>query len=88
MLQPLVHQTAKIFPAGRSQAVRLPLEFHFDGAEVFIRCESATGDMVLSRKPTDWQGFLDVVAQNLEDNLLIGRRQTEPRREPFKGWQE
>ena len=31
-----MHQTAKIFATGRSQAVRLPLEFRFDVAEVFI----------------------------------------------------
>jgi antitoxin VapB len=28
--------TAKIFPTGRSQAVRLPKEFRFKGKEVFI----------------------------------------------------
>ena len=43
---------------------------------------------VLSRKPTDWQGLLDVVAQNKEDDLLIERRQTHARRDPFEGCQE
>ncbi len=88
MLQPLVHQAAKILAAGRSQAMRWPLEFHFDVAEVFIRRESAAGDMVPSRKSTEWQALLDGVAQNVVDSLLIERRQTEARREPFKGWQE
>jgi len=83
-----MHQTAKIFATGRSQAVRLPLEFRFDVAEVFIRRDPATGDVVLSRKPTDWQGLLDAVAQNKEDNLLIERRQSHARRDPFEGWQE
>ncbi len=32
-----MHQTAKIFMTGRSQAVRLPVEFRFDVEEVFIR---------------------------------------------------
>lgn len=68
-----MHPTAKIFTTGRSQAVRLPLEFRFDVPEVFIRHDPATGDMVLSRKPTDWQG------------LLIERRQTHARRDPFEG---
>ena len=86
-------QTAKVFVTGRSQAVRLPLEFRFDVAEVFIRRDPATGDVVLSKKPTDWQGLLDVVALNTEDDLLIERRQMtdQPRpsrKEPFKGWQE
>ena len=44
---------AKIFTTGRSQAVRLPLEFRFDVPEVFIRHDPATGDVVLSRKPSD-----------------------------------
>jgi antitoxin VapB len=85
-------KTAKIFATGRSQAVRLPLEFRFDVDEVFIRTDPNTGDVVLSRKPTDWQGLLDVVALNAQDDLLIERRQiTNPapsRRDPFEGWSE
>jgi len=75
--------TAKIFTTGRSQAVRLPLEFRFDVAEVFIRHDPATGDVVLSRKPSDWQGLLDAVALNANEDLLIERRQTSARRDPF-----
>ncbi|MBX9612760.1 MAG: AbrB/MazE/SpoVT family DNA-binding domain-containing protein [Burkholderiales bacterium] len=80
-----MHQTAKIFATGRSQAVRLPLEFRFDVSEVFIRRDPITGDVVLSRKPTDWQGLLDVVALNRDEDLLIERRQTHARRDPFEG---
>lgn len=80
-----MQQTAKIFATGRSQAVRLPLEFRFDVAEVFIRRDPATGDVVLSRRPSDWQGLLDVVVQNKEDDLPIERRQTQGRRDPFDG---
>ena len=83
-----MQQTAKIFATGRSQAVRLPLEFRFDVGEVFIRRDAATGDVVLSRKPTDWQGLLDVVAKNKDDDLLIERRQNSSRRDPFEGVQE
>jgi len=75
--------TAKIFTTGRSQAVRLPLEFRFDVAEVFIRHDPATGDVVLSRKPSDWQGLLDAVAVNASEDLLIERRQTSARRDSF-----
>lgn len=81
-------QTAKIFVTGRSQAVRLPLEFRFDVAEVFIRHDPATGDVVLSKRPSDWQGLLEVVAQNQGEELLIERRQTHTRRDPFEGFQE
>jgi len=77
-------QTAKIFTTGRSQAVRLPLEFRFDVAEVYIRHDPLTGDVVLSRKPTDWQGLIDVVKLNAEEDLLIERRQTNTRRDPFE----
>ena len=80
-----MHQTAKVFVTGRSQAVRLPLEFRFDVPEVFIRHDPATGDVVLSRKPTDWQGLLDVVAQNKDEDVLIERRQTRARRDHGDG---
>jgi len=83
-----MHQTAKIFATGRSQAVRLPLEFRFDVAEVFIRRDSVTGDVVLSRKPTDWQGLLDAVALNKDEDLVLERRQGRARRDPFEGFQE
>ena len=79
----IMSSIAKIFTTGRSQAVRLPLEFRFDVAEVFIRHDPATGDVVLSRKPSDWQGLLDVVALNANEDLLIERRQTSARRDPF-----
>ncbi len=45
---------AKIFQTGRSQAVRLPKEFRFEGTEVYIRRDPRTGDVVLSRKPDSW----------------------------------
>jgi antitoxin VapB len=87
-----MNQTAKVFFTGRSQAIRLPLEFRFDVSEVFIRRDPVTGDVVLSRKPVDWQGLLDVVVQNKDEDLLIERRPTQaqrtPRRDPFKGWEE
>ena len=46
------------------------------------------GRVVLSPKPTDWQGLLDVVAQNSGQDLLIERRQTHTRRDPFEGLAE
>jgi antitoxin VapB len=83
-----MNQTAKIFATGRSQAVRLPLEFRFDVSEVFIRHDPVTGDVVLSRKPTDWQGLLDAVAHNENDDTLIERRKTHSRRDPFEEFQQ
>jgi antitoxin VapB len=43
--------TAKLFTNGRSQAVRLPAEFRFEGKEVNIRRDPKTGDVILSQKP-------------------------------------
>jgi antitoxin VapB len=96
-----MRQTAKIFTNGRSQAVRLPLEYRFSTAEVFIRRNPVSGDVILSNKPSEWQGLLDVVLQNQSEEfqseeLLVTRpkRQpssrvpAQPRRDPFEGWTE
>ena len=50
-------QVAKLFMNGRSQAVRLPVNYRFDGDEVYIRHDPTTGDVVLSKKPNTWYGF-------------------------------
>jgi antitoxin VapB len=47
---------AKVFLNNRSQAVRLPKEFQFNVAEVFIRKEGK--DVVLSPHPFDWSTYL------------------------------
>jgi antitoxin VapB len=44
-------KTAKLFRNGASQAVRLPIEFRFEGTEVYISRNDATGDVVLSARP-------------------------------------
>lgn len=53
--------TAKLFITGRSQTVRLPREFRFQGSEVFIRRDPQTDDVVLSPKPASWQEFFELV---------------------------
>jgi antitoxin VapB len=45
----MMKNTAKIFASGRSQAVRLPKDFRFQGSEVYIRKER--GRVILSEKP-------------------------------------
>lgn len=57
--------TAKLFVNGRSQAVRLPAAFRFDTNEVFIRKDPVTGDVILSRRPEDWNSFL-AATKNIE----------------------
>jgi antitoxin VapB len=41
-------KTAKLFKNGRSQAVRLPKEFRFEGREVAIRRDPSTGEVILA----------------------------------------
>ncbi|MBK6726215.1 MAG: AbrB/MazE/SpoVT family DNA-binding domain-containing protein [Xanthomonadales bacterium] len=54
-------QTAKLFSNGRSQAVRLPKEFRFEGSEVYVRRDPQTGDVILSQRPSDWSKFFEVL---------------------------
>lgn len=79
-------QVAKLFVNGRSQAVRLPAAFRFDTKEVFIRRDPDTGDVILSRRPADWQGFLDALAHTeVPADFLDAaeRRQIEQDRDPL-----
>jgi antitoxin VapB len=51
-------RTAKLFCNGRSQAVRLPAEFRFEGSEVFVEKDPDTGNVILSPKPhSSWEKF-------------------------------
>ena len=52
-------QTAKLFMNGRSQAVRLPAEFRFEGKEVSIRKDPKTGEVILSRN--DFERFFQLL---------------------------
>ena len=52
-----MHKVAKLFKNGRSQAVRLPSSFRFSSREVYIRKDSETGDVILSRKPESWDAL-------------------------------
>ena len=58
-------QTAKLFKNGRSQAVRLPAEFRFEGDEVLIRRDPLTGDVILSQRNKKFEEWL-----KLRDKLI------------------
>ena len=58
-----MRQTAKLFMNGRSQAVRLPAEFRFDGNEVFIRKDEESGEVILSCKSASWNDFYKLADQ-------------------------
>lgn len=84
-------QLAKLFTNGRSQAVRLPLAYRFDTKEVFIRRDPQTGDIILSRKPSNWDDFFaalnetEVAADFLTE---ADRNQGMQERDPFEAWSE
>jgi antitoxin VapB len=90
-------QTAKLFKNGRSQAVRLPAEFRFEGNEVLIRRDEKTGDVILSEKDSrrkSWERFLQLrkeAAAEIDDDFLSPKERfslPEIDRDPFEGWEE
>ncbi len=81
-----MRQTAKLFNNGRSQAVRLPAAFRFEGTEVFVRRDPASGDVILSSRPDTWDGFFAALkGANFPDDFLSPeeRKVIETDRDPF-----
>jgi len=76
-----IMKTAKLFRNGRSQAVRLPAEFRFEGSEVFVRRDQASGDVILSRRPESWRGFFDLAKSvKVPDDFLADRKDRPPQK--------
>jgi antitoxin VapB len=74
-------RTAKLFRNGRSQAVRLPAEYRFEGSEVYIRRDEGTGDIVISRRPNSWQDFFDLADRiGVPDQFLSNRDNALPQK--------
>ena len=69
---------AKLFQNGRSQAVRLPSEYRFQGSEVFIRRDPASGDVVLSRRPESWEDFFELADTIEVPEEFMADRDTHP----------
>ncbi len=66
----------KLFKNGASQAVRLPMEFRFEGKEVFVSRDDATGDVILSTRPGArvWREFFKLLhAVDVPDDFLAER---------------
>jgi antitoxin VapB len=66
-------QTAKLFMTGRSQAVRLPMEYRFEGSEVFIHRDPLTGNVVLSAKPLSWDDFFALADKMVPADFMSDR---------------
>lgn len=74
-------QTAKLFQNGRSQAVRLPKEYNFEGTDVFIQ---KIGDsVILFPKNRLWETFLHGLYGFTDDFMENGREQ--PQMQERKG---
>ncbi|MFZ0773365.1 MAG: type II toxin-antitoxin system VapB family antitoxin [Candidatus Sulfotelmatobacter sp.] len=74
-------KTAKLFKNGRSQAVRLPAEYRFEGSEVYVRRDTATGDVILSRRPESWKDFFELMkAVEVPEDFLADRKDTPPQK--------
>jgi antitoxin VapB len=60
-------QTAKLFWSGRSQAVRLPKEFRFQGDAVRIRRH---GNSVILEPVADGWAWLDHLPSKFDDDVI------------------
>jgi len=65
--------TAKIFQNGRSQAVRLPKDFRFDGNEVFVH--KVGNAVVLLPVQHSWDTLFESLGKFSEDFMSDGRQQ-------------
>jgi antitoxin VapB len=66
-------KTAKLFQNGKSQAVRLPKEFRFEGEEVYIRKQG--DEVILSPRKAGWQQFWESLEMFSDDIFRDGRQQ-------------
>ena len=74
-------KTAKLFRNGRSQAVRLPVEYRFDSSEVYVRRDPLTGDVILSRRPESWDELFALMKTvEVPENFLSDRDDTLPQK--------
>jgi len=65
-------QTARLFKNGRSQAVRLPKEFRFDGDRVFIKRVGNSVILIPYQEP--WQSLFDSL-DHFSDDYMEDREQ-------------
>lgn len=73
-------ERAKIFWSGRSQAVRLPKEFRFDGEEVRIRRHGSA--VILEPVTEDWEWLDSLVGKLDQDFVEAANEQPEQQQRP------
>ena len=65
---------AKLFINGRCQAVRLPVNCRFDCDEALIRRDPETGDVIISKKPGNWEDFFKMIDSiDIPDDFMSER---------------
>jgi antitoxin VapB len=74
-------QTAKLFKNGRSQAVRLPKAFRFEGDEVYVK--RVPGGVVLLSKDDPWASVAEAYAL-ADPNHPIRRLKAPAQKRTFK----
>ena len=77
---PMTQHIAKIFMNGRSQAIRLPKEFRFEGDEVYIR--KIGNDIVISSKKPSWDEFFNQKPA-FDNDFLSDREDTSAQERDF-----
>jgi len=65
-------ETARLFKNGRSQAVRLPKEYRFEGDRVYIKRVGRTVILIPYHEP--WQSLFDSLDQ-FSDDFMVEREQ-------------
>ena len=64
--------TAKLFKNGKSQAVRLPRQFRFQGTEVYIK--RVGNNVILTPKEDPWESMISAL-DDFSDDFMAERRQ-------------
>lgn len=72
-------ETAKLFWSGRSQAVRLPKEYRFEGKEVRIR-RRGTAVILEPVAENDW-AWLDAISGKFDDDFIAAVNEPVPEQE-------
>ncbi len=67
--------TAKLFKNGKSQAVRLPKDFKFDGSEVYVK--KIGRNVLLIPKEDPWESLISSL-DKFTDDFMAERDQPPP----------
>ena len=75
-------EEAKLFKNGQSQAVRLPKQYRFRGAAVYIR--KLGNAVILIPKDAPWESMSKACTKFTDDFMQEKRQDTQKRQDPFK----